>query len=168
VVVDETSMVDVILANKLWSRRCRAAGVFNGTVGVVVGISLEEHSLTVLTDEDERVDYGFDELVHAYAVTVHRSQGSEYPAVVIPLTMGSWMMLQRNLLYTGVTRAKRLVVRAGSRRALTVSVHSKGTGAAITRSATGCAFERPNDARRGRWSGCRPPGLTTESWPTTA
>ena len=94
-----------------------AAGVFNGTVGVVTGISLEDHVLTVLTDEDEQVEYGFDELdelAHAYAVTIHRSQGSEYPAVVIPLTMSSWMMLQRNLLYTGVTRAKKLVVLAGS------------------------------------------------------
>ena len=108
-----------------------AAGVFNGTVGVVIGISLEEHTLTVLTDEDEQVEYGFDELdelTHAYAVTIHRSQGSEYPAVVIPLTMGSWMMLQRNLLYTGVTRAKKLVVLAGSRRALAVAVRSKGSG----------------------------------------
>jgi exodeoxyribonuclease V alpha subunit len=108
-----------------------AAGVFNGTVGVVTAISLEDHVLTVLTDEDEQVDYGFDELdelAHAYAVTIHRSQGSEYPAVVIPLTMGSWMMLQRNLLYTGVTRAKKLVVLAGSRRALAVAVRSKGSG----------------------------------------
>jgi exodeoxyribonuclease V alpha subunit len=108
-----------------------AAGVFNGTVGVVTGISLEDHALTVLTDEDESVEYGFDELdelAHAYAVTIHRSQGSEYPAVVIPLTMGSWMMLQRNLLYTGVTRAKKLVVLAGSRRALAVAVRSKGSG----------------------------------------
>ena len=108
-----------------------AAGVFNGTVGVVTAISLEDHVLTVLTDEDEQVDYGFDELdelAHAYAVTIHRSQGSEYPAVVIPLTMGSWMMLQRNLLYTGVTRAKKLVVLAGSRRALAVTVRSKGSG----------------------------------------
>jgi len=108
-----------------------AAGVFNGTVGVVTGISLEDHALTVLTDEDEQVDYGFDELdelAHAYAVTIHRSQGSEYPAVVIPLTMSSWMMLQRNLLYTGVTRAKKLVVLAGSRRALAVAVRGKGSG----------------------------------------
>ena len=108
-----------------------AAGVFNGTVGVVTGISLEDHVLTVLTDEDEQVEYGFDELdelAHAYAVTIHRSQGSEYPAVVIPLTMSSWMMLQRNLLYTGVTRAKKLVVLAGSRRALAVAVRSKGSG----------------------------------------
>jgi exodeoxyribonuclease V alpha subunit len=108
-----------------------AAGVFNGTVGVVTGMSAEDHTLTVRTDEDESVDYGFDELdelAHAYAVTIHRSQGSEYPAVVIPLTMGSWMMLQRNLLYTAVTRAKKLVVLAGSRRALAVAVRTKGAG----------------------------------------
>jgi len=108
-----------------------AAGVFNGTVGVVTGLSLEDHALTVLTDEDERVEYGFDELdelAHAYAVTIHRSQGSEYPAVVIPLTTSSWMMLRRNLLYTGVTRAKKLVVLAGSRRALAAAVRSKGSG----------------------------------------
>jgi exodeoxyribonuclease V alpha subunit len=108
-----------------------AAGVFNGTVGVVTSMSLEDHKLTVVTDEDEPVDYAFDELdelAHAYAVTIHRSQGSEYPAVVIPLTMGSWMMLQRNLLYTGVTRAKKLVVLAGSRRALAVAIRTKGSG----------------------------------------
>jgi exodeoxyribonuclease V alpha subunit len=108
-----------------------AAGIFNGTVGVVTGMSLEEHTLTVRTDEDESVDYGFDELdelAHAYAVTIHRSQGSEYPAVVIPLTTSSWMMLQRNLLYTGVTRAKKLVVLAGSRRALAAAVRTRGAG----------------------------------------
>jgi len=108
-----------------------AAGIFNGTVGVVTAMSLEEHTLTVRTDEDESVDYGFDELdelAHAYAVTIHRSQGSEYPAVVVPLTTSSWMMLQRNLLYTGVTRAKKLVVLAGSRRALAAAVRTKGAG----------------------------------------
>src|SRR5215472_302092 len=108
-----------------------AAGIFNGTVGVVTSMSPEEHTLTVRTDEDESVDYGFDELdelAHAYAVTIHRSQGSEYPAVVIPLTTSSWLMLQRNLLYTGVTRAKKLVVLAGSRRALAAAVRTKGAG----------------------------------------
>jgi len=108
-----------------------AAGVFNGTVGVVTSMSMEDQKLTVLTDEDESVDYGFDELdelTHAYAVTIHRSQGSEYPAVVIPLTMGSYLMLQRNLLYTGVTRAKKLVVLVGSRRALAVAVRTRGAG----------------------------------------
>lgn len=107
------------------------AGIFNGTVGTVTAISLQEQALTVLTDEDEQVDYDFaelDELAHAYAVTIHRSQGSEYPAVVIPVTTSSWMMLQRNLLYTGVTRAKRLVVLAGSRRALAQAVRTPGTG----------------------------------------
>ncbi|MGE5131450.1 MAG: ATP-dependent RecD-like DNA helicase [Gemmatimonadota bacterium] len=108
-----------------------AAGVFNGTVGIVTAMSLEDSKLTVLTDEDESVDYGFDELdelAHAYAVTIHRSQGSEYPAVVIPLTTSSWMMLQRNLLYTGITRAKKLVVLAGSRRALAAAVRTVGAG----------------------------------------
>ncbi|WP_460355126.1 SF1B family DNA helicase RecD2 [Actinoallomurus acanthiterrae] len=108
-----------------------AAGIFNGTVGVVTGMSLEEQTLTVLTDEDESVDYDFaelDELAHAYAVTIHRSQGSEYPAVVIPLTTSSWMMLRRNLLYTAVTRAKKLVVLAGSPRALAAAVRTAGAG----------------------------------------
>jgi len=108
-----------------------AAGIFNGTVGIVTGLSLQEQSLTVLTDEDEQVDYDFaelDELAHAYAVTIHRSQGSEYPAVVIPLTTSSWMMLQRNLLYTGVTRAKQLIILAGSRRALAQAIRTLGAG----------------------------------------
>jgi len=107
------------------------AGIFNGTVGVITGLSLEDQTATVLTDEDEKVDYEFgelDELAHAYAVTVHRSQGSEYPAVVIPLTTSSWTMLQRNLLYTGVTRARKLIVLAGSRRALAQAVRTRGAG----------------------------------------
>jgi len=107
------------------------AGIFNGTVGVVTGFSLEEQTLAVLTDEDEQVDYDFaelDELAHAYAITIHRSQGSEYPAVVIPLTTSSWLMLQRNLLYTGVTRAKQLIILVGSRRALAQAVRTPGAG----------------------------------------
>ena len=83
------------------------------------------------TDEDESIDYDFDELDelgHAYAMTIHRSQGSEYPAVVIPLTTSAWMMLQRNLLYTAVTRAKQLVVLVGSRRALAAAVRTVGAG----------------------------------------
>jgi exodeoxyribonuclease V alpha subunit len=107
------------------------AGIFNGTVGVVTSVSLHEQALTVLTDEDEPVDYDFaelDELAHAYAITIHRSQGSEYPAVVIPLTTSSWMMLQRNLLYTGITRAKQLIVLVGSRRALAQAIRTPGAG----------------------------------------
>ncbi|MFG2892770.1 ATP-dependent RecD-like DNA helicase [Streptomyces sp. NPDC048248] len=110
-------------------------GVFNGTVGVVTALDADEQRLTVLTDEDEEVPYDFDELdelAHAYAVTIHRSQGSEYPAVVIPVTTGAWMMLQRNLLYTAVTRAKRLVVLVGSRKALGQAVRTVSAGRRCT------------------------------------
>nr|WP_107094928.1 ATP-dependent RecD-like DNA helicase [Streptomyces chattanoogensis] len=110
-------------------------GVFNGTVGVVTALDTVEQRLTVLTDEDEEVPYDFDELdelAHAYAVTIHRSQGSEYPAVVIPVTTGAWMMLQRNLLYTAVTRAKRLVVLVGSRKALGQAVRTVSAGRRCT------------------------------------
>jgi exodeoxyribonuclease V alpha subunit len=110
-------------------------GVFNGTVGVVTSLDPEEQRLTVLTDEDEEVAYEFDELdelAHAYAVTIHRSQGSEYPAVVIPVTTGAWMMLQRNLLYTAVTRAKKLVVLVGSRKAIGQAVRTVSAGRRCT------------------------------------
>jgi exodeoxyribonuclease V alpha subunit len=111
------------------------AGVFNGSVGVVTAISLEDSELRVLLDEDEEVAYGFDELdelTHAYAVSIHRSQGSEYPCVVVPVTTSAWLMLQRNLLYTAVTRAKRLVVLVGSRRALAKAVRTQGAGRRYT------------------------------------
>ena len=107
------------------------AGVFNGTVGTITALSVTEQQLTVRTDEDEDIDYDFDELdelQHAYAITVHRSQGSEYPAVVVPVTMSAYTLLQRNLLYTAITRAKRLVVLVGSRKALAIAVRTAGTG----------------------------------------
>lgn len=110
-------------------------GVFNGTVGVVTALDPDEQRLTVLTDEDEEVPYDFDELdelAHAYAVTIHRSQGSEYPAVVIPVTTGAWMMLQRNLLYTAVTRARKLVVLVGSRKAIGQAVRTVSAGRRFT------------------------------------
>lgn len=106
-------------------------GVFNGTVGVVTALSVDDQRLTVLTDEDEEVPYDFDELdelAHAYAVTIHRSQGSEYPVVVIPVTTSAWTMLQRNLLYTAVTRARKLVVLVGSRKAIAQAVRSVSAG----------------------------------------
>ncbi|MET9884957.1 ATP-dependent RecD-like DNA helicase [Streptomyces sp. NPDC006430] len=112
-----------------------ANGVFNGTVGVVTALDPDEQRLTVRTEEDEEVGYEFselDELAHAYAVTIHRSQGSEYPAVVIPVTTGAWMMLQRNLLYTAVTRAKKLVVLVGSRKALGQAVRTVSAGRRYT------------------------------------
>lgn len=108
-----------------------ANGVFNGTGGIVTQIELEAQRLTIRTDEDEQIPYDFaelDELQHAYAVTVHRSQGSEYPAVVIPVTTSAWTMLQRNLLYTAVTRAKKLVVLVGSERALAQAIRTAGSG----------------------------------------
>ncbi|MFB7371597.1 ATP-dependent RecD-like DNA helicase [Streptomyces sp. NPDC056222] len=112
-----------------------ANGVFNGTVGVVTSLDVVEQRLTVRTDEDEEVPYDFDELdelAHAYAVTIHRSQGSEYPAVVIPVTTSAWMMLQRNLLYTAVTRAKKLVVLVGSRKAIGQAVRTVSAGRRFT------------------------------------
>ncbi|MFD4571317.1 ATP-dependent RecD-like DNA helicase [Streptomyces sp. NPDC058417] len=119
-------------------------GVFNGTVGVVTALDPVDQRLTVRTDEDEEVPYDFDELdelAHAYAVTIHRSQGSEYPAVVIPVTTGAWMMLQRNLLYTAVTRAKQLVVLVGSRKAIGQAVRTVSAG----RRCTALAFRLSGD-----------------------
>ena len=110
-------------------------GVFNGTVGVVTALDADEQQLTVLTDEEEEITYDFDELdelAHAYAMTIHRSQGSEYPAVVIPVTTSAWMMLQRNLLYTAVTRAKKLVVLVGSRKAIGQAVRTVSAGKRCT------------------------------------
>ncbi len=106
-------------------------GVFNGAVGVVTALSLEDAELTALMDDGEGIVYGFDELdelTHAYAVSIHRSQGSEYPCVVVPLVTGAWNMLARNLLYTAVTRARQLVVLVGSRRALAKAVRTQGAG----------------------------------------
>ena len=103
--------------------------VFNGDLGVITGLDLEESELTVSFDGRE-VTYGFgelDELVLAYATTIHKAQGSEYAAVVIPLTTQHYAMLARNLLYTGITRGKRLVVLVGQRRALAIAVRN-GSG----------------------------------------
>jgi len=98
--------------------------VYNGDLGVVSRIDTEEGEVTV--DFDGRdVIYGFgelDQLVLAYATTIHKSQGSEYPAVVIPLSVQHYPMLQRNLVYTGVTRGKHLVLLVGQRKALAIAV----------------------------------------------
>ena len=98
--------------------------VYNGDLGIVHRIDPEESELIAHFDGRE-VAYGFgelDELVLAYATTIHKSQGSEYPAVVIPLTTQHYTMLARNLLYTGVTRGKKLVVLVGQRKALAIAV----------------------------------------------
>jgi exodeoxyribonuclease V alpha subunit len=101
--------------------------VFNGDLGVISRMDTEEGELSVSFD-GRQVSYGFgelDELVLAYATTIHKSQGSEYPAVVIPLTTQHYAMLARNLLYTGLTRGKRLVVLIGQQRALAIAVRNR-------------------------------------------
>ena len=102
--------------------------VFNGDLGIVAGLDMEEGALTV-SFEGREVEYSFgelDELVLAYATTIHKAQGSEYPVVVIPLMTQHYTMLARNLLYTGVTRGKRLVVLVGQRKALGMAVRNAG------------------------------------------
>jgi exodeoxyribonuclease V alpha subunit len=98
--------------------------VYNGDIGRLAGIDIVEHSLEV--DYDGRhVAYDWseaDQLVLAYAISVHKSQGSEFPAVVMPLVTQHYLMLQRNLLYTAITRARKLCVLVGSRRAIGIAV----------------------------------------------
>jgi len=99
--------------------------VYNGDAGRIVSIDLEDQTATVVFDDDQVVDYEFselDELVHAYAISVHKAQGAEYPAVVIPVVTQHYMLLQRNLIYTAVTRAKKLVVLVGTRKALAIAI----------------------------------------------
>ena len=98
--------------------------VFNGDIGRIAAVDLEEQTVTV-DFEGRPVAYEFselDELSLAYAITVHKSQGSEFPAVVMPLTTQHYMLLERNLVYTGVTRGKRLVVLVAEPRALAIAV----------------------------------------------
>ena len=95
----------------------KGLGVFNGDVGIIKSINLYAEELTVEFDEGRQSTYSFkqlDELELAYAVTIHKSQGSEYPAVVLPLLTGPRMLMNRNLLYTAVTRAKQCVTIVGS------------------------------------------------------
>jgi exodeoxyribonuclease V alpha subunit len=102
--------------------------VFNGDIGRVVKADPEEQEVVVAFDESDglrRVTYEqheLDELVLSYAISVHKSQGSEYPVVVMPITTQHYVMLQRNLLYTAITRAKRMVVLVGTPKALAIAV----------------------------------------------
>lgn len=98
--------------------------VFNGDVGFISAIDIEERTLKVRFDERE-VEYEaleLDELVLAYATTIHKAQGSEYPIVILPITFSHYVMLQRNLIYTGITRAKKVVVLVGNRNAIYMAV----------------------------------------------
>jgi exodeoxyribonuclease V alpha subunit len=108
--------------------------VYNGDMGVITAVDLEMQKLTVMMD-GRAVAYDFlelDELVHAFAISVHKSQGSEFPAVVIPVMTTHFMMLQRNLLYTAVTRARRLVVLVGQPRAIGLAVRNAQVAARYT------------------------------------
>jgi exodeoxyribonuclease V alpha subunit len=100
--------------------------VYNGDIGYVVDVDQEDGELTV-SFESRAVSYGFGELdvvVPAYAATIHKSQGSEYPAVIIPVLTQHYPMLQRNLLYTGVTRGRRLVVLVGQKKPVAIAVRN--------------------------------------------
>lgn len=96
-------------------------GVFNGDMGFIENIDLEGKKLSIIFDDERKVIYDFmylDELDLAYAITIHKSQGSEFPVVIIPAYMGAPLLMNRNLLYTGITRAKEMVVVVGIPKAL--------------------------------------------------
>jgi exodeoxyribonuclease V alpha subunit len=108
--------------------------VFNGDIGRIAAIAADDQELTVDYD-GRKVPYDFeelDELALAYALTIHKSQGSEYPAVVVPLHTQHYMMLQRNLLYTAITRGKKLVVLVGSKKALALAIQRHDTARRCT------------------------------------
>jgi exodeoxyribonuclease V alpha subunit len=101
-------------------------GVFNGDLGRIVSIDREDGKIQVDFD-DKRVEYEadeWDEISLAYATSIHKSQGSEYPVVILPLHTSHYMMLYRSILYTAVTRAKRLVIVVGSRKALAMAIRN--------------------------------------------
>jgi exodeoxyribonuclease V alpha subunit len=109
--------------------------VFNGDIGRIVRIDHESQNVMISFDGRE-IEYDFgdlEELLLAYAVSVHKSQGSEYPAVVIPVLLQHYMLLQRNLIYTAVTRGRKLVVMIGTRRALAIGVRNDKTDQRYTR-----------------------------------
>jgi exodeoxyribonuclease V alpha subunit len=109
--------------------------VFNGDIGIVAGIDNRKKRLVVNFD-GRLVDYeqmDLEELSLAYAISVHKSQGSEYPAIVVPLTMQHYVLLQRNLLYTAVTRGKFVVVMVGTRQALSIALKNDRPQQRLTR-----------------------------------
>ncbi|ACB85877.1 helicase, RecD/TraA family [Natranaerobius thermophilus JW/NM-WN-LF] len=104
--------------------------VFNGDTGIVTKVDAEENVVNVRYGHGEEIAYEgreLDALVHAYCISVHKSQGSEYPVVVLPVTTQHYIMLQRNLLYTAVTRAKSLVVLVGTKKSIGIAISNKKT-----------------------------------------
>jgi exodeoxyribonuclease V alpha subunit len=109
--------------------------VFNGDIGRIIKVDLEHQEVTISFD-GRHIPFDFtdlDEIVLAYAISVHKSQGSEYPAVIIPILTQHYLLLQRNLIYTAVTRGKNLVVVVGSRKAMAIAVHNNKTQQRNTR-----------------------------------
>ncbi len=101
--------------------------VYNGDAGLIMDISQEDQTVKVRLEDEREVEYDFgelDELTLAYAISIHKSQGSEYEVAVIPVAMGHYMLLERKLIYTAITRAKKLVVLVGSKRALAMAVRN--------------------------------------------
>jgi exodeoxyribonuclease V alpha subunit len=100
--------------------------VFNGDMGVVTAIDTTEQEVTVQYSE-RHVTYDYadlNEIALAWSVSIHKSQGSEYPVVILPLYMQHYLMLSRNLLYTGLTRAKKLAIVIGAKKAIAIALHS--------------------------------------------
>jgi len=109
--------------------------VFNGDIGTITKIDVEVQKVTVLYD-DYPVNYEFaelDELILAYAISVHKSQGSEYGAVILPVMTQHFVLLQRNLIYTGITRAKELVILIGTKKALAIAIKNDTPQRRLTR-----------------------------------
>jgi exodeoxyribonuclease V alpha subunit len=131
--------------------------VYNGDIGYIDDVDPDAGELTAWFDS-RVVTYGFgelDTLVPAYAVTIHKSQGSEYPAVIIPVMTQHYTMLQRNLLYTGVTRGKRLVVLVGQRKAIAIAVRNVSGRRRWSKLKEWLRYidcgSEPIDVRRARW-----------------
>ncbi len=119
--------------------------VFNGDIGIISRVDSEEQELEV-EFEGRAVSYDhtdLDEIVLAYAASIHKAQGSEYPAVIVPITTQHYVLLQKNLLYTAVTRGKRLVVLVGTRKALAIAVKSGQTRTRHSRLAERLVRDRP-------------------------
>jgi exodeoxyribonuclease V alpha subunit len=101
--------------------------VYNGDIGFIKSIDKIEQEMVIIFDQRE-IKYDFsdlDQITLAYAITIHKSQGSEYPVVIIPLLMAHYVMLKRNLVYTGVTRGKKLVIIIGETKALSLALKAK-------------------------------------------
>ena len=109
--------------------------VFNGDIGYISVVDVNERTLSVIYD-GRVVEYDvseLDEITLAYAITIHKSQGSEFPVVVMPVSMKHYVMLQRNLIYTGITRAKKICVLIGSTKALAYAIHNQTVSKRNTR-----------------------------------